>query len=138
MESQIPCLERVKWINLPSHVDERGVLTSIEGEIDTPFKIRRVFYMHHINSDRGDHVHLETDQMIIATSGSFNVNLSDGKTNKTYKVHDPKKGLYVPRMIFIKLRNFTKNAVCLVLASTHYDIKKSIRNWNEYIKIIDY
>ena len=45
---------------------------------------------------------------------------------------DPMKGLYIPRMIFVELSGFTSDAVCLVLASTHYDIKKSIRNIDDY------
>lgn len=135
-ENPIPRLEDVRWIDLPSKSDFRGVLTSIEGTIDVPFPIKRVFYMHHIISGRGGHAHTETDQVIIASSGSFKIDLSDGITTKTYEMNDATKGLYVPRMIFIKLYNFFDNTVCLVLASTHYDISKSIRSWKDYVKMI--
>lgn len=128
-------IEDVNWINLPSNRDRRGVLTSIESGIDIPFTIKRIFYMHHIISDRGGHAHADTDQVIIATSGSFELELSDEKTKKTYKMNDPTKGLYVPRMIFIKLFNFSDDAICQVLASTHYDISKSIRSFEDYIKV---
>ena len=126
-------LEHVKWIKLPSNSDNRGVLTSIESNIDTPFSIKRIFYMHHIISDRGGHAHTETDQIIIAISGSFKIDLFDGIGKQTFKVNNPTKGLYIPRMIFLKMSHFSKNAVCLVLASTHYDITKSIRKWEDYI-----
>jgi hypothetical protein len=136
MSSKFPSLENIRWISLPSHADKGGVLTSIESEVDTSFIIKRIFYMHHIHSDRGGHAHFDTDQLIIAISGSFIVDLSDGVTKHIYNVDDPTKGLYVPRMIFIQLKQFSKNAVCLVLANTHYDIKKSIRNWDNYIEVI--
>jgi hypothetical protein len=136
MKIQSPCLENIRWISLPSHVEKSGVLTSIESEVDTSFIIKRIFYMHHISSDRGGHAHFDTDQMIIAISGSFIVDLSDGVRKHTYHVDDPTKGLYVPRMIFIQLKQFSDNAVCLVLANTHYDIKKSIRSWEDYIEVI--
>jgi len=128
-----PCLEHVKLVNLASHADARGTLTSIEGEIDTPFSIKRIFYMHHINSDRGGHAHIDTDQLIIASSGSFKIELSDGLRKISYKLNDPTKGIYVPRMIFITMDQFSKNSVCLVLASSHYDFSKSIRSWEDYI-----
>lgn len=51
-------------------------------------------------------------------------------------MNDATKGLYVPRMIFIKLYDFSNGAVCMVLASTHYDILKSIRSWEDYMKVV--
>ena len=128
-------LKKVKWIDLPSKRDERGVLTSIEGENDIPFAIKRIFYMHHIITDRGGHAHLETEQIVIAISGSFKLQLSDGIMWETYKMNRATKGLYIPKMVFIKIQDFSADAVCLVLASTHYDINKSIRNWEEYLRI---
>lgn len=92
--------------------------------------------MHHMITNRGEHAHLDTDQVVIAASGSFKLHLSDGTKWETYEMNDPTRGLYVPRMIFIKIRDLSKNATCLVLASTHYDIKRSVRSWNEYLKFV--
>ena len=58
-------LEEVRWIDLPSNRDERGVLTSVESEQDAPFAIKRIFYMHHVASDRGGHAHMDTDQVVM-------------------------------------------------------------------------
>ena len=129
-------LDAVRWIDLPSSIDARGILTSVEGGIDIPFDIRRVFYMHHINTDRGDHAHKETEQVIIAAAGSFEMDLSDGTDTQTYFLDDPMRGVYTPPMVFIKLHDFSPDAVCMVLASTHYDIAKSIRTWEEYLEAI--
>jgi dTDP-4-dehydrorhamnose 3,5-epimerase-like enzyme len=129
-------LNAIKWIDFPSNVDTRGVLTSIEGGIDIPFTIKRIFYMHHILSERGGHAHRDTDQILIAIAGQFKMDLSDGLSKKTFQLNDPKRGLYIPRMIFIHIYDFSPEAVCFVLANTHYDIKKSIRNWEDYKKAI--
>jgi hypothetical protein len=130
-------LSAVRWIELPSSIDARGILTSIEGGIDIPFEIKRVFYMHHINTDRGDHAHRDTEQVVIAAAGSFKMDLSDGTDTRTYSLDDPMRGVYTPPMVFIKLRDFSHDAVCMVLASTHYDIAKSIRTWEEYLEAIE-
>ncbi|MCX8044170.1 MAG: FdtA/QdtA family cupin domain-containing protein [Desulfobacterota bacterium] len=129
-------LNQVRWIELPSNRDNRGILTSIESGIDIPFTIKRVFYMHHIVSDRGGHAHRDTDQVVIAISGRFVMELSDGIEHRFFELDDPTRGVYIPRMIFIKMYNFTPDAVCCVLASTHYDITRSIRSWEEYLQVV--
>jgi dTDP-4-dehydrorhamnose 3,5-epimerase-like enzyme len=129
-------LKNIKWIDLPSKVDSRGILTSIESGTDIPFTIKRIFYMHHIASARGGHAHVDTDQVVIAPSGTFKIDVADGVTSKTYEMNNATRSLYIPRMIFIKLYDFSEDAVCLVLANTHYNISKSIRRWEDYIKIV--
>jgi dTDP-4-dehydrorhamnose 3,5-epimerase-like enzyme len=132
----MPSVDNIRLVDLPSIADSRGVLTSIEGGLDIPFRIKRVFYMHQIVTDRGGHAHLDTDQVIVATSGRFNVEFSDGTEFVKYILDDPTKGIFVPRMIFINLSAFSPSAVCMVLASTHYDIEKSIRTWDEYMEYV--
>lgn len=129
-------LEKIKWVDLPSQKDARGILTSVESNKDIPFDIKRVFYMHHIVTARGGHAHTDTDQIVIASSGSFKMELCDETETKTFEMNDATKGVYIPRMIFIKLHNFSEDAVCLVLASTYYDISKSVRTWEDYLKLI--
>jgi hypothetical protein len=132
----VSVLDQVRWVELPSVTDARGVLTSLEAQADLPFEIRRVFYMHHIASDRGGHAHRDTEQVVIAAAGSFTMHLCDGARRASYRLDDPTKGVYTPPMVFIELCNFSLGAVCLVLASTHYDISRSIRSWEEYQKTV--
>lgn len=125
------------WINLKTVADSRGCLTSIEEVQDIPFEIKRIFYMHNVMNDRGGHAHIDTDQVIIPVSGTFKVKLFDGKDFQVYEMNDCTKGLYVPRLTFTYLYEFSFNAVCLVLASTHYDIGMSLRSlekFNNYLK----
>ena len=129
-------LDAVKWIHFPSIADQRGVLTSIESGQDIPFDIQRVFMMHHVTADRGGHAHRDTDQVLIALAGRFTMYLSDGTRDRTVTMNDPTWGVYTPRLVFIRLCNFSLDAVCLVLANTHYDISRSIRTWEEYLEVI--
>jgi dTDP-4-dehydrorhamnose 3,5-epimerase-like enzyme len=132
----MPSVSDITRLNLPSVKDVRGILTSVESGIDIPFEIKRIFYMHHIISDRGGHAHTDTDQVVTAISGSFQIELFDGLNKIKFKMDDPSMGLYIPRMIFINLFDFSPGAVCLVLASTMYDMKKSIRNIEDYMTAI--
>ena len=130
-------LDQVRMIDLPSNIDSRGMLTAIESQKDIPFEIKRIFYMHDVREDRGGHAHIDTDQIIIPVSGSFSLSLFDGSFHQSYKLDDAKKGLYVPHMIFIELSCFSKGSVCLVLASDHYDMARSLRNREDYVQYLE-
>ncbi len=132
MKPARPRLDEVRWIDLPSNRDDRGILTSIESGQDTPFPIARIFYMHHVISGRGGHAHLDTDQVVVAMAGEVEMELRDGVSSARYVMDDPTRGLYVPRMLFIDIHGMTPETVCLVLASTHYDITRSLRSWDAY------
>ena len=129
-------LQGVRWLELPSATDARGVLTAIEGGKDIPFEVRRVFYMHHVVTDRGGHAHRDTDQVAIAAAGTHRIDVSDGERSATFEMTAPTRGLFIPRMTFTRLDDFSAGAVCLVLANTHYDTARSIRTWEDYLRAL--
>jgi hypothetical protein len=130
-------LKDIAWFKFGVNKDSRGNLIVIEGEQTIPFSIKRIFYMNKVIEDRGGHAHIDTDQVIIAIHGSFKVTLSDGHGKQIFDFNDAEKGLFVPKMIFTELFDFSSDAVCLVLANTHYDIGKSLRTWQEYLNYIE-
>jgi dTDP-4-dehydrorhamnose 3,5-epimerase-like enzyme len=129
-------LDLVRWIHLPSHRDQRGVLTAVEGGVDVPFEIRRAYFLHGITSDRGGHAHMNTYQIVVAVSGRCELVLSDSRESRVFALDDPTRGLFLVPMLFIQLRSFTTDAVVLVLASTRYDKAQSIRSWEDYLAVL--
>jgi dTDP-4-dehydrorhamnose 3,5-epimerase-like enzyme len=129
-------VNRVYEIRFPTIQDERGFLTTIEGKSNIPIEVKRVFYMHKITKDRGGHAHIDTDQVIIAITGSFKVRVFDGINEEVYILDDCTKGIYTPRLTFCELYDFTPHAVCLVLANTYYDKTNSLRNREDYMKYL--
>lgn len=125
-------LNRVRWIDLPQHVDERGILTSL-GVI--PFEVRNVFFTHCVVSERGGHAHRRTHQLIVPVSGSLNIRASDGCDSAEYALVDPNRALHVPPMHWLRLYNFTPSAVCLVLTDAPYDDKDYVRHWDEFVAL---
>lgn len=129
-------LDGIRWIALPAVTDARGTLTAVEAAQDIPFEIRRIFYMHHVSADRGGHAHRDTDQVIIGISGRHVIEVKDAERSLRFVLDDPDKGLYLPRMTFTSLLDFSPGAVSLVLASTHYDRSRSIRTFEEYLRLL--
>ena len=123
-------------VSFKTLVDGRGSLTAIEGTLDIPFEIKRIFYMHHVSSDRGGHAHIDTDQVLIPIHGSLKVKLFNGKESEEYMMDDCTKGLYIPRLYFTDMYDFAPETVCLVLSSTHYDMGKSLRSMDAYMSYL--
>ena len=135
--AQMSPLDSVRWIDFSPNHDPRGTLTAIEGSQTIPFEIKRVFYLTDVVADRAGHAHRDTHELIVGLAGSFTVEVSDGLRNRSFEITAAHRGLYLPPMIFIRLRNFSPGTVMLALTSTHYDCAKSIRSWEEFLAALD-
>lgn len=128
-------LSDCKIIELPKIADPRGNLSFIEGGQHIPFDIKRVYYLYDVpgGSDRGSHAHKKLHQFIVAISGSFDVVLDDGQRKHRFHLNRSYYGLYVCPMMWRDLDNFSSGAVCMVLASEHYDEADYIRVYNQFL-----
>jgi hypothetical protein len=117
-------LENVYKFNIPKIISPEGMgsLSFVEKEI-IPFSIKRVYYLYDVpfNGERGGHAHKDLFQVLIALNGSFELLLDDGSNTKKILLDSPNIGLYIPNGIWREMNNFSKNSVCLVLASEDYD-----------------
>lgn len=116
-------LAECDWVNFPVAHDERGNLSFIEGGVHIPFGIARVYYLYDLPplTKRGGHAHRALSQVIIAISGSFDLNLDDGVEQRTVHLNQASRGYIIRPWIWRTLDNFSNHSVCLVLASHPYD-----------------
>lgn len=126
-------IDDVQLIEVPKAHDVRGNLSVIEGNT-IPFEIKRVYYLYDIPtaSVRGGHAHKNLHQLLVALSGSFDVVLKDGISQKVITLNKPNFGLLIPTGIWRELQNFSSGSVCLVLASATFDEEDYIRNFKEF------
>jgi hypothetical protein len=113
-----------------------GNITAIENNVEIPFDANRIFYLYDIpgGESRGAHSHKECHQFLVAASGSFEVQLNDGKVKKTVMLNQPYRGLHIPPGIWASEMNFSSGAICLVIASHKYDEMDYIRDYNEFLQ----
>lgn len=119
-------------ISLPKIFDYRGNLSFAEENNHIPFKIERTFWIYDVpgGEERGGHAYKETEEFIVALSGSFDVMVDDGKGNvQTFQLNRSYYGLYVPKMMWRQMTNFSTNSVAMVLASMPYDANDYIRDY---------
>ena len=121
-------------IALPKIQTESGDITSINNNLNIPFETKRVYYLYDVpnRADRGGHAHKALHQLIIAISGSFDLELFDGINTVKYTLNQPDQGLLIVPGIWRNLNNFSGGGICLVLASREYEEEDYIRDLIDY------
>ena len=129
-------VNQCKIIRFPKIQDSRGCLSFIENGNLLPFIINRYYFIYDTKcgASRGSHAHKSLQQLIIASSGSFDVLLNDGKQKKLITLNRPYFGLYVCPGIWRTLSNFSSGSVCSVLASECYSEEDYIRSFSDFLK----
>jgi len=126
-----------RLIDLPQLGDARGRLAFVEPPL-LPFEIRRVYYLYDTPAaaTRGEHGHRRLEQLMIAVTGSVDIELDDGFRRRVFHLSTPGQGLYVTPMIWRTLRNFAANTVCVVLASERFDEADYFRKYEDFMAAV--
>jgi dTDP-4-dehydrorhamnose 3,5-epimerase-like enzyme len=121
-------------INLPKILDERGNLSFLQNKDQLPFIIQRVYWIYDVpgGEHRGGHAYKSLHEIIIALSGSFDVVLNDGKDEKKITLNRSYYGLYVPKMVWRQLENFSTNSLAFIAADQPYSEQDYIRNFQDF------
>ena len=119
--------------------DERGKLVVLGGNQDIPFEIKRLFYIYGSDSTavRGQHANRESDFVLINVAGKSKVRIADGTEELIIELNTPMMGVYIPKMIWKDMYDFSEDSVLLCIASTHYNGKEYIRSFEDYINIVN-
>jgi len=123
-----------KIINLPKIVDSRGNLSFIEEINQIPFKIKRCYWIYDVpgGEKRGGHAFRSNEEFIVALAGSFDIILDDGYKKTKYNMNRSYYGLYIPRMCWREIENFSTNSLAFILASTFFSADDYIRDYRQF------
>ena len=116
--------------------DPRGHMIVIEQMKDIPFEIKRVFYMYGSDRDavRGNHANRKSEFVLVNVSGKSKIRVFDGITEYIYELTQPHMGVYISKMVWKEMYDFSEDSVLLVLASELYDDNEYIRDMREYMR----
>lgn len=122
-------------IELTSFNEIRGDLSAIEIPDSLSFQTKRIYFISNVPSDsiRGAHAHKELKQIFFALLGSFTLKVTDGKTTDQVKVASQSTGFFLPNGFWRELSDFSQGAICLVLASEHFDEKDYLNEMSDYL-----
>ena len=130
-------MQNIKIIELPRFLDARGNLSFVQNNTHIPFEIKRTYWLYDVpgGESRGGHAYRETEEFVIALSGSFDVIVDDGKEKNTFHLNRSYYGLYIPKGVWREMDNFSTNSLALEFASTKYNPEDYIRDYNEFLKL---
>ena len=131
-------LDQVYTLEFKQNGDARGHLVVVEEKKDVPFSIARIFYIYGSDHDvvRGCHANRRSEFVLINVSGTSKVKVKDGKDEKVIVLDKPHMGVYLPKMVWKEMYDFSENSVLLCIASEVYDPSEYIRDYAEYLKEI--
>ena len=123
-------------VHFPQHGDERGWLVVVEGNEDIPFDIARIFYIY--GSDctvvRGRHANRKSEFVLVNICGSCKVKTDDGMGHtEVFLLDKPHEGIYIPKMIWKDMYDFSEDSILLCLSSEKYDNGEYIRDYQAYV-----
>ena len=124
-------------VQLPKNVDERGVLSFLEGGSDIPFEVARVFWITDVpaGKTRGGHAHWTCHEAVFAVQGRFEIEVDDGRQREVFVLDAPNEGVVVPAGAWCELRHFEPGTVCVVMASEHFDANGYVHDKGEWSKV---
>lgn len=127
-------MQQPQIIELSKIKDKRGNLSFFENARQIPFDIARTYWIYDVpgGETRGSHAFREQQEFIIALSGSFDVVLHDGENEKKFSLNRSYYGLYVPKMFWRTLENFSTNALALIVSDKSFDAGDYIRHFDEF------
>lgn len=125
-------------ITLKSNSSEKGSLVAIEENKLIPFNIRRVYYTYDvpINSKRGFHAHIKTDQLIWCPYGEIEVTMDDGNERKIFILDSPEKAILIMRGYWHEMKWLKEGSILCAVASEIYLESDYIRNYDEFIEFV--
>jgi len=128
----------VRLINFPRIHDPRGNLTFLEEGDALPFAVARTYWIYEVpgGARRGGHAYHRLEEVFVALSGSFDVVTDDGTAETVHSLNRSYRGLYVPPLTWRWLENFSTNAVCLIVASRHYEAADYLYDRHEFLAAV--
>ncbi|MDD6824945.1 MAG: FdtA/QdtA family cupin domain-containing protein [Oscillospiraceae bacterium] len=117
--------------------DDDGILVCMENGDTLPFAIERLFYITGVSGQatRGNHASHNAKMAFIALNGNITIELNDGVNSEVYLMQKQTEILLVEKMTWIVAKDFSKDAILLVVSDKRYKDCDYITDYLEYKRL---
>lgn len=131
--------KKFKVIDFQELGDPRGHLVVAESNKEVPFLIQRIFYIYGTKDGvvRGQHANRESEFMLINLQGSVKIVIDDGRQKDTVILNKAHQGVYLDKMVWKDMCEFSSDSILLVLSSMPYDASEYIRDYDEFVREVN-
>jgi hypothetical protein len=130
---------KIRYIEVPKITDERWSLSFMEANAQIPFDIKRVYYIYDLKDNwliRWEHAHFETEQVLFCIQWNLKIVFDDWKNKEFFTLSEPNKWIFIPKMMWHYMKDFSDNCIIMVMASGLYNESDYIRDYEKFINII--
>lgn len=129
----------VQFYHLPVIPDMRGALSFAETGQYLPFVPKRYFLVFDVPNReiRGEHSHRKCHQFLVCVKGSCTVMVDDGSEREEYLLDSPGAALHIPPKVWGVQYKYSSDAVLMVLASETYDPEDYIRDYDQFLNMVN-
>lgn len=119
--------------------EETGELGVLEFGKELDFIVKRVFYVRCVKNKaiRGLHSHKELKQLIVCVNGEFTIELDNGCEKYTKRMISGKECLYLDGKVWRIMKDFTEDAVAMVLCDREYKYDEVVRDYSIFLKNLE-
>jgi hypothetical protein len=129
-------LSEVYRFPLPGNLTLARRVTVFDFPISAPFPIQRVYWLHDLSplEVRGHHAHRTLQQIMVAVSGSIEIELDNGLEHRTEVLDRATEALYIPPGLWRRIRARELHSTLLVFASAPFDEADYIRDYDTFVQ----
>ena len=137
VEAEDP-LSSVYRLRLPGNRELERRVTVLDFPHSAPFPVRRVYWLHDLDPAevRGHHAHRKLEQLMVAVSGSIEIELDNGRERRLEVLDDATEALYVPPLIWRRIRAREPHAALVVFASASFSEADYIRDYDKFVQVV--
>ena len=125
----------VRMLEFPEF--NNGGYVEVEALRDIPCEIKRVFYIFgkgNVGTVRGKHSNRKSEFVLFNIKGKSKVKTIDEDLNEVvYELNKPSQAIYLPKMVWKEMYDFTEDSVLMVLTNEYYDAGEYIRNFDDFV-----
>lgn len=135
---KFPCIFPISTSCDSADAVSRSIM--VKGMKDVPFEIRRIFYIFgegNVGLVRGKHANRKSEFVLFNISGRSKVKVIDEDFSETvYELNEPTDAVYLPRMIWKEMYDFTPDSVLMVVTNEYYDATEYVRDFDMFAEEI--
>ena len=129
----------IKLTDLPKFHQADGSLVAFDKDGTLPFPVRRLFYIFGVPDGevRANHACMNSEFLAICMNGKLKFSFNDGNSQDEVWLDSNSKVLHIPAATWIKVSDFSKDAILLMIASKTYKESEYINSFDEFLRRVN-
>lgn len=125
---------KLSFVDIP---EENGTIVYYEKGAEIPFAAERIVCVSDVpeGASRMNFASITADHVLTTIRGTATLHLDNVKGQRTYRLRRKNEGVYVPKMVWMRVTDFSKDAILMVLSNKTRMQSPVIDDYGEFVRI---